>query len=441
MSVSKVFVPGRLPQYTYNPRTSVQLESDLRDLIHEGGAIICVSGLTKMGKTVLVERLLPESENVRIDASDFSNIQEFWTTIGDKLGVYPSISQTTSTSDTTQTGGGASFGVQGLATANVSSNGTTGWTSQSTRSVNRPYPAAVSEELVRSGRALIIDDFHFAPREVQKQVVRSLKHKVFQGLIVVVISTSHRLLDVVLAEPNMDGRAAGLPVILWSPEELEFIAEKGFSTLHLVDEGGQISKVLSKNSFGSPHLMQKFCKEICKLNGIHSTPLSPVTLTPPEDWDKFFKSHVEGVAERWFDRLIRGPQERGRSRATWVRKNGGSADNYALVMEAISMSGDAFEISKDRIKQQIDSITKDDSPGADKTTRVLQRISQIASRPLEDVVPDEDDLDELAMGDSNFVLEYVDEGPNSRLHITDPFFAYYLRWGAPDRIEERALNQ
>ena len=302
---------------------------------------------------------------------------------------------------------------------------------------NRPFAAVALESLMSSGKALIIDDFHFVSRALQRQVVRSLKHPVFKGLTVVVISTSHRLLDVILAEPNMDGRAAGLKVAMWSDEELAFIADEGFKALNLTDPDGSITQMLIKNSFGSPHLMQKFCKAICRLNGIRYRAEPIVALEGPEDWDKFFRDQVEGIAERWFDRLLRGPQERGNSRTKWARRKGGEADNYVLVMEAVALADDGFVISKDRIKMLVDSIATGDSPPADKTTRVLQRISKIASRPLEDEAPSEDELDDSAQGESNFVLEFVDEGPNSKLHITDPFFAYYLRWGAAAHLEKR----
>jgi len=433
IKVSEVFVPGRLPGYTYNPRASVALEGSLDSLIEDGGSVICVSGLTKMGKTVLVERLRPAADHVRVDGSQFSSIEDFWIRVGDRLGIYPNISLTVSGGLSAGGSIGGKVALPGMevnAAGNLGGNAVT----QDTRGAVRPIGSVALEALMNSGKSLIIDDFHFIERSLQRAVIRSLKDPIFRGLTAIVISTSHRTLDVILAEPNMDGRAESLKVTLWSEDELAFIADAGFRVLNLRDPDGAITAKLTSNAFGSPHLMQKFCKNICAINGVRSKQSWPTPLAAPDDWDSFFMEQVEGVAERWFERLLRGPQERGTPRNKWPRREGGQADNYALIMEALAIADGGFEVTKDRIREVIDGITEKGSPSIDKTTRALQRISKIAGRPLEGAPLTEESVDEEPQGDVHFVLEFVEEGPNSKIHITDPFFAYYLRWGARDRI-------
>ena len=53
-----VFVPGAYPQYTYVPRESEGLEGTLKDSLNTPGQIISLSGPSKSGKTVLVERVV-----------------------------------------------------------------------------------------------------------------------------------------------------------------------------------------------------------------------------------------------------------------------------------------------------------------------------------------------------------------------------------------------
>ncbi len=50
--LAEVFVPGKLPVFTYNPRSELQLEQHLQDYVEEGGAILTVAGPTKTGNLV-----------------------------------------------------------------------------------------------------------------------------------------------------------------------------------------------------------------------------------------------------------------------------------------------------------------------------------------------------------------------------------------------------
>lgn len=60
-----VFVAGRSPDVTYNPRNDWQLEAEVNSYLWQGpGKALSISGPTKSGKTVLVERLLPEHEAI-----------------------------------------------------------------------------------------------------------------------------------------------------------------------------------------------------------------------------------------------------------------------------------------------------------------------------------------------------------------------------------------
>jgi len=49
-----VFVAGRPPDVTYNPRSDRQQETEVRAYIGQPGKALSVSGPTKSGKTVLI---------------------------------------------------------------------------------------------------------------------------------------------------------------------------------------------------------------------------------------------------------------------------------------------------------------------------------------------------------------------------------------------------
>jgi hypothetical protein len=295
--------------------------------------------------------------------------------------------------------------------------------------------------LEASHRPLVLDDFHFVECGVQRDIVRALKPLVLAGVPVVFVSISHRVQDVVTAEPDMTGRVASLAVDLWREEELLVIARKGFEVLNVRDPGEAVAKVLAASSYGSPHLMQKFCREVCKDAGIRETQAITRAVPEPSDWDAFFGRQVDGASADWFQRLLRGPQERGSAGTQWRLRDGRTLDGYGLTLAAIASTGPKLTLTKDEIKSAVESLVDGQGPAAHQTTRVLQHMTKIAAKRANEPVPTEAELDREAVDpdavpDVQPVLEYLEDGPSSSLHIADPFFAFYLRWGTWRHLDE-----
>lgn len=439
LRLSQVFVPGKLPDLTYNPRDEFQLEQALNDYVEEAGSILTLSGPTKTGKTVLLRRVLGET-SIWIEGQGIAEVDDFWSRVGDELTVYPSIETSTSTSATDSVSGQVEGGLPGMIKANAGGQHSSQEGTTSRLSVMRPMGVAVRQALEQSGRSLVLDDFHFIDRPTQRQLVRALKPIVLKGVPVIFVSISHRVQDVVTAEPDMTGRLNTLTVTFWSEDELLVIARKGFEALNVSDPGDVIATTLAKTSFGSPHLMQQFCRELCKFNGVRERQSQKVQLASPEDWIEFFSSQTDGASKNWFQRLLRGPQERGSARTQWPLKGEQRAlDGYGLTLLAIAHTGPSLTISKDEIKAAVDELVDGQGPAAHQTTRVLQHMTKIAAKRLSEPAPTADELDTSSQldldPDVQPVLEYEEDGPSSRLHIADPFFAFYLRWGGPTHLE------
>lgn len=82
-----VFVPGGLPTYTYNPRESKQLERSIQEST-TNFKLLVVTGPTKSGKTVLVNKVFPRGENLWIDGGAIGTEDNFWELIVSELGGY-----------------------------------------------------------------------------------------------------------------------------------------------------------------------------------------------------------------------------------------------------------------------------------------------------------------------------------------------------------------
>lgn len=72
--------------------------------------------------------------------------------------------------------------------------------------------------------------------------------------------------------------------------------------------------------------MQKFCRELCKENGVRVKQEMSLDLRAPVDWRVFLEAQTDAASRDWFERLLSGPQERGTKRSQWPVKGNGTLD-------------------------------------------------------------------------------------------------------------------
>jgi hypothetical protein len=177
---SQVFVPGKLPAYTYNPRSEFQLEQKLNDYVEEAGAVLTLAGPTKTGKSVLLRRIIQNP--VWVDGQGIETVDELWRRIGDALQIYTAFETGTTATDTTTARATVTGTIlPGFLTVAGGGDYASGSADSVRYSVDRPITAPSKDALLASGRPLVVDDFHFVARDVQREVVRALKPAVFRG--------------------------------------------------------------------------------------------------------------------------------------------------------------------------------------------------------------------------------------------------------------------
>jgi hypothetical protein len=94
-------------------------------------------------------------------------------------------------------------------------------------------------------------------------------------------------------------------------------------------------------------------------------------------------------------------------------KDSSVTDIYGAVLAAIAHTGPLTQITYVELRTALRAVLADDPPSQQEVTRVLQEMSKIARERIE----------------GEPVVDYDTE--LETLHISDPFFAYYLRWGIP----------
>jgi hypothetical protein len=409
--VTDVFVPGGQPTITYVPRSSLGLEEHVRDYLAERHRILSLSGPTKSGKTVLLKSILAGVPHVWISGGEITTLDRFWERLADELDT-PTATQTSRGSEETTTTSKSATG--GVAPAGIGFQG--GFSSQTgaarlegtlvTRT--RSVAGAARKALLDRQLPLVIDDFHYINPAVQLEIVRTLKDPIFNGVPVIVVAVPHRAYDSVRIETEMTGRVEQLPIAFWSAEELRLIPREGFAALNVVADDELLDHLI-REAFQSPHLMQDFCLGLCKDNGVRETQAAPRGLELP-DLTGFLRARVVNASKTAFDLLSRGPRQR-KDRITRQLKDGSSTDIYGAVLAAIAATGPLTELKYEDLRRSLREVMLGGPPQGPEVTRVLVEMNKIAREKIE----------------GEPVVDW-DAGLGT-LFISDPFFAFYLRWG------------
>ena len=411
---TQVFVPGGMPRHTYVERQSTELEARLRSVSDNLCKLATLTGATKSGKTVLASRVFPRGtgENVWIDGGSVRQEDDLWLQILAELGGHTEYEYEEGAERTNELAGKleAEAKLPLIASGKGEVQATTGRTTSTTTRkalAQSPRAAAVSA-LRRKGKPLVIDDFHYLDRGLQGDIVRALKPLVFEGQPVLIIAIPHRRYDAVKVEREMTGRLENIIVPAWTATELVGIARAGFPLLN-AELADTVCTHLADQAFGSPHLMQEFCREICTREGISETLEKHVSISfVPQS---LFQSIAEGTGKVIFEKLAKGPTQRT-DRKPRPLVVGGDADIYRVVLLALArMSPGMDRVDYESLRTAIRATVKTDAPQAHEVSRVLESMSEIASK------------DEAA-------TPVIDWDKDDRmLHVTDPFFAFFLKWG------------
>lgn len=403
LKYTDVFVPGGYPYYTYNSRETRDLEQKVQSVHENLCKLVVVTGHTKSGKTTLVQKVLPRETAIWIDGGGINDEEDFWSTIIDELELFQEVEELNATTRTKGVSGEAS--VEGSVIV-AKGKGAVGARIENADSTSLKLSRALSSKStalagLRSSRTpLVLDDFHYLPKPMQGSVVRALKPIVFSGVPIIIIAIPHRRYDAVKVEKEMTGRILSVEVPVWTEQELSYIPLTGFRLLNREVTPGQISS-LACESIGSPHLMQEFCREFSRQSN------------EPIDLNYIFQSTAENTIGRpIFDKLAHGPRQRS-DRIQRQLKNGQTVDIYGLVLEALAhIKPGLVTLEYEDLRSAIREICiPENVPNVQEVARVLKHMAEISA------------TDES----STPVIDFDEE--EKRLHVTDPFFAFYLRWG------------
>lgn len=386
----QVFKPGSFPEYTYVPRKSLDIGIDyeirLKQALKIAGFLTSIIGPSKMGKTILCERVINLDNLVEVSGVDFKNGSDFWNVVAAKAGM----------------------SINGKFTQNTvikDSSSDTGFskTEQFTLTKDR-----IIDYFKKNGKVLVLDDFHYAPDEVQLHIAQQLKDAIRKEFRAIVVSLPHRADDAIRKNADLSGRLSLINIEPWKNDELEQIAIKGFKKLN-INIQKEITESIAIESLTSPQLMQHICLSICTLLNTDTDSIEEI----PEDiLEQAYRFTTINLEYSDVVKVLKlGPNPRGNKRKLYTTMSGKELDIYGLILESIAANPPMMGLDLDDMKARIDKLTINTIKKPDK-----QQIRESLNK-LQDIINEKENLYK--------VFEWKD----GILYVLDPLFLFYLRWG------------
>lgn len=416
LKAGEVFVPGAYPEHTYVERGGAGLEQQLRDSLDTPGQVASLSGPSKSGKTVLVERVVGRDALITVSGAGVRSPDGIWSRVLDWMEVPQATSRAESTGGTVggdlQAKAGLTLPFVGKAEAGGTAKmEVTGGTERVAQHGRRGLTQVI-DEIANSDFVVLIDDFHYMDREVQVEVAKSLKEAVRLGVKVVTAAVRHRGDDVVRANPELRGRVRAVDLDYWRPEDLYEIARTGFALLN-AELPSEVIKTFILESAGSPQLMQLMCLQACFVLNVRHKPL--LAKRPAVDADALQAILEQTSASTEFRSLVdvldAGPKTRGTERKTYRFGDGTEGDVYRCVLKAIAADPPQLAFPYDELIARTGRVCAgDESPVGSSVAGTCLHISKLAQEKF----PNERAID-------------WDE-QKQILDIPDPYLLFYLRW-------------
>ena len=417
-----VFTPNDFPVHTYVQRADKKLETSLEFALGTPKTVISISGPSKAGKTVLIERVVGSDNLITISGALIGSATDLWDRVLDWMGVPESVSETVTGASGYQLGaeGGGKAGIpflaEGQAKASIQANRSDAKASSQT--AKRGGLAQVEREIAGSEFVVFVDDFHYIPRDCQTEVARQVKAAAGLGIKICLAAVPHRADDAVRSNSELRGRTAGIDVGFWTLEELAEIATRGFAALGytITDKDAHRFAV---EACRSPQLMQQICLQVCRVVGIKEARPAEASLNFSSlsfSEDSIREALEMAASQTDYTSLVKtlhaGPKKRGMERKIFDFIDGSKGDVYRAILITLSADPPVSEINYNELTKRIDKVCiGEEKPGMGSVVQSARHMSTLARISL----PEER------------IIEWEHDANMGLLSISDPYLLFFLR--------------
>ncbi|MFZ1905202.1 MAG: hypothetical protein WAU56_07405 [Steroidobacteraceae bacterium] len=415
LRVQEVFTPGSFPSKTYIQRPGALLEQSLRDAIDTPGLIVSLIGPSKSGKTVLVEKVVGIDALITITGVGITSPEDIWSRVLDWMEAPAATERTASTSGSVSFEGKAEAHAKlpliGEAKAGGSAGAEVSHERGKSSTFERGGLAQVVDVISKSEYVVLVDDFHYMPREVQSEAAKSLKEAVRLGVKICTAAVVHRGDDLVRANPELRGRVRAVDLKYWPPTDLRQIAIVGFNALN-VEVSAHLVDTLAQEAAGSPQLMQLLCLQACYVLDIRERGLMQRKVEVSEAQQRTILEQTSSATDfrSLIDVLDAGPKTRGQERKVYPFRDGSSGDVYRAILKGVAGDPPRLSFNYEDLLRRTAAVCKGESPSGSSVVGTCLHMSRLAQEkfPRERAI----DWDEQ----------------KQILDIPDPYLLFYLRW-------------
>ena len=417
----EVFTPNEFPAWTYVEREQ-DFEKQVMNGLRTPNIIISVSGPSKSGKSVLLQKVVGKDSLIRIFGPQIKAADDVWDAVLDWMGSPASSTGQMTTTATTSTaiGGQASFNLPGFFSLGGKSDtsDSSATTDGRTATHVRAGLKQVEREIANSEFVVFLDDFHYMARPLQVEVAKQLKAAAELGIKICTASVPHRSDDVVRANTELRGRVQAVDMDYWTVHELKQIGREGFPRLNIHVDDGFVER-LAIEACGSPQLMQSLCLQTCYRLDVYETLLqAKVVMLGEEEFRKITET-TSTLAD--FSTIVEamhaGPKLRGQDRNQYAFKDGTTGDVYRAVLLAIASDPPAMSFSYSELLARVASVCVNKAPVGSSVSEACSQINRIASKSVEN----ETGVQGLAP------IEWDTTADVENLYVAEPYFLFYLR--------------
>jgi hypothetical protein len=428
LSSAEVFTPTSYPTHTYVQRDDLHHERLLREWTRSSTQIASISGPSKAGKTVLVQRVVGEEHLVSVSGASVRTPDQLWERVLDWWGE-PHATMT-STVDTETEGHvgerNVALGVTGTGISHKTTHtGGTATADTLQATVNRRGLPQVVQELANTPYTILLDDFHYIPAAIQSDVAQQLKDAASRGVRICVASVPHRADNIVRALPELRGRVLAIDVDYWSRRDLLAIPSLGCPLLGLDVDGASL-QMFTSEAAGSPQLMQSICLWMCNHLGVRETvePSRTIVLDAGARKEILFLTSCTVDFRSLVRALIAGPKVKPGERRNYMHLDARVGDVYLTIMRAVAMDPPRLAIDYVDLTKRLETLCKGAHPDGASVIRACATLGQIAQTFAAPTGPS---------------MEWDEQA--QVLVVPDPYLLFYLRWsGILEREADAALT-
>lgn len=412
MRASEVFTPKGEPGITYVDDHLVDKSKRLRQDLSAGPCVVSLSGPSKSGKTVFVEKTLGRDNLVKVNGAGVKSPEALWHKVFAVIGTPIKVVESKEKNTTSTFGASIEGSVPLLAKGEVATAGTWGSSSTAATEGAIDYVALLVKELGGTGYIVFIDDFHYIAPEVQQEIARQIKEGIEGKVQFVCASVPYRSDDVLIANADLRGRAYKVDFEYWHHTELAKIGHVGFTALNL-NVSSAVIDALASEAAGSPQLMQTLCLNLCFDIGQEERSANPVTIGA--DTNLIARVCRRTTANNDYSSTVAamkdGPKVRGKERKAYVLRSSNAAmDVYPLILRGVASDPPQLTLRSNELCTRVQALCVGEQPGSGSIVGSCGHIVSIANE-----------------SEGRQVVEWDSE--RDLLDIRDPYLLFFLRWG------------